>query len=142
MDYETLITRAAEARSNAYAPYSEFRTGAAVLGSDGSVHVGALIENLVFGAAMCAERVALFSAVSAGAGRPQVLAVVAPETAGDRTFPCGSCLQVAIELGGPELIVVAASPEKSGFDTRTVDELAPGIPEGSGYCVESGPENP
>ena len=128
MTHEELIAKANQARANAYAPYSEFRTGAAVLGGDGSVHIGALIENLVFGAAMCAERVALFSAVSAGAGRPQALAVVAPETAGKRTFPCGSCLQVAIELGGPELLVVAASPDEPGFDTKTVDELAPGIP--------------
>ena len=128
MKHEDLIARAAEARANAYAPYSDFLTGAAVLCDDGSVYVGALIENLVFGAAMCAERVALFSAVSAGAGRPQALALVAPDTAGERTFPCGTCLQVAIELGGPEMVVVAASPDKPGFDTSTVDELAPGIP--------------
>ncbi len=128
MKHDELIVAASRARENAYAPYSEFRTGAAVLGSDGSVHIGALVENLVFGAAMCAERVALFSAVAAGAGRPEVLALVAPKTAGERTYPCGSCLQVAIELGGSELVVVAADPDLSGFDTKTIEDLAPGIP--------------
>ncbi len=128
MEYEDLIDVAKRVREHSYAPYSEFRTGAAVLTDDGSVHVGTLVENLVFGAAMCAERVALFGAVSAGAGRPRVLALVAPATAGERTFPCGSCLQVAVELGGPELTVVAAGPDTTGFDTRTIEELAPGIP--------------
>lgn len=132
MDYEELIVAATQARENAYAPYSQFRTGAAVLSSDGSVHVGALVENLVFGAAMCAERVALFSAVSAGADRPEVIALVAPETAGERTFPCGSCLQVAIELGGPEMKILAASADSPGFDISTVEELAPGIPRRKG----------
>lgn len=132
MEHDELIAAASRARENAYAPYSEFRTGAAVLGDDGSVHVGALVENLVFGAAMCAERAALFSAVAAGAGRPEVLALVAPKTAGARTFPCGTCLQVAIELGGSELLVVAADPGLSGFDTKTIEDLAPGIPRRKG----------
>lgn len=132
MDHEDLIAAASRARDNAYAPYSDFRTGAALLTSDGSVHVGALVENLVFGAAMCAERVALFSAVAAGAGRPDVLALVAPRTAGTRTFPCGSCLQVAVELGGAHLQILAASPDIDGFDIKTIDELAPGIPRRKG----------
>jgi len=128
MNHEDLVAAATRARDNAYAPYSDFRTGAALLTDDGTVHVGALVENLVFGVAMCAERVSLFSAVAAGAGKPEVLALVAPPTAGERTYPCGTCLQVAIELGGPGLLVLAASPEIPGFDSKTIDELGPGIP--------------
>ncbi len=128
MEHQDLVDKAALARDNAYAPYSDFRTGAALLTDDNTVHVGALVENLVFGVAMCAERVAFFSAVAAGAGRPEALALVAPRTAGDRTYPCGTCLQVAIELGGPDLQIVAASPDIPGFDVKTIDDLAPGIP--------------
>lgn len=126
--YEELIDAARRARANTYAPYSGFHTGAAVRTEDGSIHVGALVENLVFGAAMCAERVALFSAVAAGTGRPVALALVAPDTAGARTFPCGLCLQVAVEVGGADLPIVASSADGGDFDVRSVDELAPGIP--------------
>lgn len=126
--YQELIDAARQARANAYAPYSGFRTGAAVRTEDGSIHIGALVENLVFGTAMCAERVALFSAVAAGTDRPVALALVAPATAGTRTFPCGPCLQVAIELGGADLPIVAGSADSVDFEVRSVDELAPGIP--------------
>lgn len=129
-DYERLLSSARTAASNAYVPYSDFRTGAAVLSVDGSVHTGALVENLVFGLAMCAERVALFGSIASGADRPTALAVVAPATAGRRTFPCGPCLQVAVEFGGPDLTVVAGALEGDGddYDVRTIAELAPGLP--------------
>lgn len=124
-----LLEEARRASENAYAPYSDFRTGAAVLTEDGTVHHGALVENLIFGLAMCAERVALFNGVAAGGGRATALALVAPRTAGQRTYPCGPCLQVAVELGGPDMVVIAASTgDQTGYDTRTVGELAPGIP--------------
>lgn len=124
---DELIAAAQAARAHAYAPYSEFKTGAAVRAADGQIYVGALVENLVFGVAMCAERVALFSSVAAGGGSPLMLCVVAPATAGSLTFPCGSCLQVAIELGGPDLMIIASTPD-GRRETRTVNELAPGIP--------------
>lgn len=135
--YQELIDAAHQTRANAYAPYSGFRTGAAVRTEDGSIHVGALVENLVFGAAMCAERVALFSAVAAGAGRPVALALVAPDTAGERTFPCGPCLQVAIEIGGADLPIVAASADGGHVEVRSVDQLAPGIPRRKGVVRPS-----
>lgn len=125
--HDELVEIARSARENAYAPYSDFNTGAAVLTEDGSVHIGTMVENLVFGVAMCAERVALFSSVAAGGSKPLVLAVAAPDTAGVTTFLCGPCLQVAIELGGPELTILSALAE-GGYEARTIDELAPGIP--------------
>jgi len=89
-EIDALVAAALAARSGAYAPYSGFATGAAVLTDSGTIHRGAMVENLVFGLAMCAERVALFVAITARTGRPQVLAVAAPRTAGRRTFPCGA----------------------------------------------------
>lgn len=121
--YEELIDAARRARANAYAPYSGFHTGAAVRTEDGSIHVGALVENLVFGAAMCAERVALFTAVTSGE-RPLALAVAAPRTSGELTFPCGACLQVALELGGPDVTVFSVTPDGE-IGTSAVGDLLP-----------------
>lgn len=123
---EDAVREAAVARERAYAPYSRFRMGAAVVTDDDAVVPGALIENVSLGLAMCAERAALFGTVATGAGRPDVLAVHAPRTSGELTWPCGACLQVALELGGPELLVVATD----GSETRQarLRELAPNLP--------------
>lgn len=110
MDIEDLIEAAREARTRAYAPYSGFRMGAAVSTDSGSIVQGSLVENVSLGLAMCAERVALFSCVAA-ARTPTTLVLVAPRTDGEVTHPCGACLQVALELGGPDLEVVAVSTD-------------------------------
>lgn len=118
---------AALARERCYAPYSRFRMGAAVVTDRDVVVPGALVENVSLGLAMCAERVALFACVAQGAGRPEILALVAPRTSGDLTHPCGACLQVALELAGPELLVVVADPR--GTTARAhLRELAPAFP--------------
>jgi cytidine deaminase len=106
----TASAAATDARSRAYAPYSNFRMGAAVVSSDGEVVEGVLVENVSLGLAMCAERVALFSAVTAGI-RPAVLALCSKRTDDELTFPCGACLQVALEIAGPDLTVVAVDPD-------------------------------
>ncbi|MGD9932879.1 MAG: cytidine deaminase [Dehalococcoidia bacterium] len=121
------LHEAALARDRAYAPYSRFKMGAAVLTDVDSLMLGSLVENVSFGLTMCAERVALAGTVAMDAGRPRVLALVAPATAGALTWPCGACLQVAIELGGPELLVVVSD----GADKRgeaLVRELAGRLP--------------
>ncbi len=84
--------------------------GAAVLTTDETIVPGSLVENVSLGLAMCAERVALFAAVAAGE-RPRALVLVSPRTDGAVTFPCGACLQVALELGGPGMVVVAVSTD-------------------------------
>lgn len=84
--------------------------GAAVLTTEGTMIPGSLVENVSLGLAMCAERVALFSCVAAGE-RPTALVLVSPRTDGAVTHPCGACLQVALELGGPTLEVVAAATD-------------------------------
>ncbi len=125
---KALRAAALEARANSYAPYSSFETGAAVLTDTGTIHRGVMVENLVFGLAMCAERVALFTAITAKGGRPVALALAAPRTAGRWTFPCGPCLQVAVEFGGLEMTVMSVDIDEGTPKTTTICDLAPGLP--------------
>jgi cytidine deaminase len=125
--HDDLLDAADAARARAYVPYSSFAMGAAVQTDRGAVVPGALVENVSLGLAMCAERVALFGAVAQGAGRPVALALVAPLTDGRLTFPCGACLQVALELGGPELEVRVRST-RGLAERRRLGDLLPHAP--------------
>jgi cytidine deaminase len=98
-----LETAAVSARRRAYAPYSRFRVGAAVLAA-GRIHVGANVENASYGMTLCAERVAVGAAVASGARRLDAIAV-AGGTA-EPIPPCGACLQTLAEFAGPELPVL------------------------------------
>lgn len=101
--------------------------GAAVSTEEGTILPGTLVENVSLGLAMCAERSALFASVAQNAGRPRLLVLVSPRTEGKLTFPCGACLQVALELGGPDLQVVACDPDGES-ETAQVSDLAPQLP--------------
>lgn len=128
-----LVLAAQEARSLAYVPYSRFAMGAAVRLDDDSIVLGALVENVSLGLAMCGERVALFASVCAGGDtRPVSLALVAARTDGKLTYPCGACLQVALELGGPDLAVVISDPDQQEVVTSTVGALLPNGPRKAG----------
>ncbi len=132
MDIDAAIEAARSARARAYAPYSGFRMGAAVVTNEGSIITGALVENVSLGLAMCAERVALFASVAAGE-RPAALALASPRTDSSVTFPCGACLQVGLELGGPDLLVVAATVDDDAEPGRGLVEhqrLADLLPRG------------
>jgi cytidine deaminase len=118
---------AAQALERAYAPYSRFKMGAAVVTERNAVVPGSLVENVSLGLAMCAERAALFGSVARGEGKPEILALVAPRTAGAPTWPCGACLQVALELGGPDLLVVV-SDGKGHVDQARLSQLASRLP--------------
>ena len=100
---EQLVAAARAARQNAYAPYSAFAVGAAVLAGD-AVFVGANVENAALPLSMCAERGAVGAAVAAGHHRLQAVAIVTD--AAEPTPPCGGCRQVLWEIG-PEMLVVA-----------------------------------
>lgn len=115
-----LLAAARAARGRAYAPYSEFHMGAAVRCADGTVVPGALVENVSLGLAMCAERIALFTTVARGLA-PVALALVARRTDGALTFPCGACLQVALELAGPELVVTVGDLDGATATVRLGD---------------------
>lgn len=120
------VQAAKEARAIAYAPYSGFRMGAAVVTDSDTIVRGVLVENVSLGLAMCAERVALFTSVADQSGRPRLLVLHAPTTDGALTWPCGACLQVARELAGPELLVVATDGRNQA--SARLGDLAPQLP--------------
>lgn len=101
--------------------------GAAVVSAAGEVRAGVLVENVSLGLAMCSERVAMFSAVTDGID-PVVLALCSKRTDDDLTFPCGACLQVALEIGGPNLLVVAVDPD-GATDRALLSDLLPRAPK-------------
>lgn len=117
---------AKQAQTQAYAPYSRFKMGAAVVTDRNAVVKGAIVENVSLGLSMCAERVALFAAVANNAGKPEILALVSRPTDGKLTWPCGACLQVAMELGGPDLLVIASDGDEQ--QSRRLHELASHLP--------------
>ena len=96
MDYRKLVRHARTARKYSYSPYSRFRVGAAILTSDGTVFTGCNIENSSLGLTICAERTAIFKAVSEGHRKFQAMAVVSDEKG--FTTPCGACRQVLMDL--------------------------------------------
>lgn len=106
-DYPALIQAAAAARALAYAPYSHFQVGAALLDADGRVYTGCNVENVSYGLSSCAERNAIFGAVAQGARRFRAVAVVTGAEA--PTPPCGACRQVLVEfaLDGDMEVVMA-----------------------------------
>ena len=104
--YINLIQAASGARRQAYAPYSNFAVGAAVQCKSGNVFVGSNIENISYGLTICAERIAMGSAVAAGEREFVAIAVVADTT--EPIVPCGACRQFLAEFA-PDLIIVSAT---------------------------------
>ena len=104
MDWEALIAAAKAARANAYAPYSHFPVGAALLMEDGSIHAAANVENCIPALSICAERNAMSAAASAGLRKPLAVAVVTETSPPSR--PCGLCRQTLVEFAEDLPIVV------------------------------------
>ncbi|NLW24103.1 MAG: cytidine deaminase [Clostridia bacterium] len=121
VDYRKLVAEAAKAKENAYVPYSQFRVGAAILTDKGQIFTGCNIENSSFGLTICAERTALFKAVSAGHRKFQALAVSTDTE--EITSPCGACRQVLIEFG--EDIEIIMANVYGDYQVFTVGELLP-----------------
>lgn len=119
-----LLDRAREVRANAYAPYSRFPVGAALLAADGRVFTGCNVENASYGLANCAERVAIGKAVSEGVQQFAAIAVIGPEDV-QPCAPCGACRQVLYEFE-PDLPVIFPSAAEGGFQVQRMSELLPG----------------
>lgn len=109
VDIETLVREACVARERAYAPYSSFRVGAAVLTRGGQVFKGCNVENASYGLCICAERAALFLAVAEGCHRGDFTHLAVVGDTDQPLAPCGACRQVMMELGGPQLLVIQAN---------------------------------
>jgi len=120
MDWEPLIAAATAARARAYAPYSRFTVGAAVLMEDGSIHAGANVENCIPSLAVCAERNAVTAAVSAGLRSPRALAVVTDMNPPAR--PCGLCRQTLAEFAR-DLPILVVNPGGEREETSLVELL-------------------
>jgi len=116
-----LIKLARGARSKAYAPYSRFKVGAALLAKSGKVYTGCNVENASYGLTCCAERNAVFQAV--GRGERDLIAIAIVSDSPEPTAPCGACRQVLSEFA-PELEVIMAGA-KGRVKTRRLKELLP-----------------
>ncbi|HEX5459242.1 MAG TPA: cytidine deaminase [Steroidobacteraceae bacterium] len=120
-DPDALLTLARECLERSYAPYSRFPVAAAVVDDRGRVFTGVNVENISYGLSMCAERVAIFTAVAAGARRITALAVTA--TGAELLSPCGACRQVVAEFAPPEIPIYCETAGK--LHCWTLAELLP-----------------
>lgn len=123
MEIQALIMKAIEAKEYAYVPYSHFRVGAALLTKSGKVYTGCNIENVSFGATNCAERTAVFKAVSEG--EREFEKIVINGNHGDYLPPCGICRQVLLEFADASLQVILAN-DAQDYKITTLGELLPG----------------
>lgn len=117
---QSLLEKAEEARKKSYSPYSRYPVGAALMAKDGTIYAGCNVENVSYGAALCAERNALGSAVADGQRDFTAIAIIGSHE--DYTMPCGICRQVMAEFHVP-LIICGKSPED--YRTYTLEELFP-----------------
>lgn len=122
MDNKELVKLAQEIKENAYAPYSGFRVGAALLTGSGRVFTGVNIENASFGATNCAERTAIFKAVSEGEKSIRTIAIASDSD--DFVFPCGICRQVIAEFCDRDTKIIC-SRKDGEYKIYTVKELLP-----------------
>ena len=122
MTDDKLIASAAAARERAYAPYSNFKVGAALKGKSGRVYAGCNVENAAYGPSMCAERTAIFKAVSEGEREFEAIAIVTENGAS----PCGSCRQVMMEFA-PDMAVIIADTQGRARSTTVRDLLPDGF---------------
>lgn len=120
---DELKRRAREASQRAYAPYSGFAVGAAILASTGEICAGANVENASFGLTICAERNAIFQAVAQGARKIGVVVIYTPTSAA--VSPCGACRQVIHEFG-PDALIVCCTDDATAERRYTLSELLPG----------------
>ena len=119
---EKLLKEAVDASKFAHCPYSNFRVGAAVLTESGKIYKGGNIENVSYGATVCAERVAIWKAVSEGEKVFQAIAVIGPGS--KEAYPCAQCRQVMVEFG-LDWLVISGDSKGNYMGEKTVREIVP-----------------
>ncbi len=120
-DYKRLVRFARSAQKRSLAPYSRFHVGAALLAADGTIHSGCNVENSSYSLTICAERTALFKAVSEGKRKFKAIAIVSDDEG--FTSPCGACRQVILDLAGDIDVVLA--DRKGNLRVHTMKDLLP-----------------
>lgn len=123
MEIKELVKLAIEAREKAYVPYSKFKVGAAIEMEDGSVFTGCNIENASYGATNCAERTAIFKAISEGHTIMKKIAIVGDMST--YTAPCGICRQVIAEFAAKDIEIVLIKNQDE-YLVKTLEEILPG----------------
>lgn len=132
---DELVRLATQATRAAYAPYSRFHVGAALLTADGRFFSGANVENRSYPMSTCAERTAVVKAVTEGGGSLEIVAVAVAEGGGGPCAPCGGCRQVLAEFARPDTMLIYRDAT-GAFRRTTLDEA---LPDGRAFLVE-GPQ--
>lgn len=128
LDHQFLVKQALEAREMSYCPYSDFAVGAALLSKDGKIYKGCNIESASYSPTNCAERTAVFKAVSEGVREFSAIAVVGGKQGilpQDYAWPCGVCRQVLIEFCDPDKLMVIVGKNENEYQVFTLGELLP-----------------
>ena len=122
-DYKLLMDKAKEASKTSYSPFSRFAVGASVLAKSGTIYTGCNVENSSFGMTICAERCAIFKAVSEGEREILAVAIYSPNT--DDCNPCGACRQVMYEFQGDDNTVKIVTESMGELIVRELSEYLP-----------------
>lgn len=125
-ELQRLIDTALDQRRFSYAPYSGFKVGAALLAENGTVYTGCNIENAAYGPSNCAERTAIFKAVSEGVKEFQAICIVGGTEEGVKSLcpPCGVCRQVMLEFCSEDFMIILAV-DREHYEIHTLGELVP-----------------
>ena len=123
MDFNDLMEKAKEVSKNSYSPYSNFPVGACVLGESGRTYVGTNVENASYGGTVCAERNAIFNAITNGEKKIKAVAIYSQKM--KRCAPCGFCRQVMSEFRSKDGVDIIIEAEDGGIEVHTLDELIP-----------------
>lgn len=125
ISYQELMESAIEAREHSYAPYSGFRVGAALLCADGAVFTGCNIENAAYTPTVCAERTAIFKAVSEGKREFAAIAIAGGREQLEVCYPCGVCRQVMAEFCMPERLDIVCGTSGEDLEVLRLEQLLP-----------------
>mgnify|MGYP001114622901 CR=1 FL=1 len=123
IDFEQLMNRAKEASKTSYSPFSRFAVGAAVLTASGKIYEGCNVENSSFGLTICAERCAIFKAISEGERVIRAVAIYSPNA--DSCYPCGACRQVMYEFQGDDEEISVVTENMGNLDINKLSYFLP-----------------